>query len=186
MDLRVKGKVILITEGSQGIGAAIARACTNENAIPVVLDRPDNCFDMIQESAKTFGRIDALVNNFPASDKGELGGVVDSLSHHLGSYYTLAHHSLPHLKRSKGTIINIASTTVAKDRIFESACAQKAIQALTREWTAELLPYGIRVNTIVSAESTPAEIAATTLFLISPQSAHTTGQHLNVKAVALP
>jgi L-fucose dehydrogenase len=186
MNLRVEGKVILITDGSQGIGAAIARACMNEGAIPVVVDRPDNCFEMIQESAKAFGQIDALVNHFPVNDKGEPRSAVDWLTQRLSSYYALAHQSLPYLKRSKGTITNIASTTVAKGAIFESSCAHGAIQALTREWAAELLPYGIRVNSILPAESAaPEEIAATTLFLISPESAHTTGQHLNVKAPAL-
>jgi L-fucose dehydrogenase len=85
--------------------------------------------------------------------------------------------------------------------------------ALTREWAAELLPYGIRVNTVLPAEvmtplyrswldtfpnpedklkniltkiplenrmTTPDEIAATVLFLISSKSSHTTGQHLFV------
>ena len=85
--------------------------------------------------------------------------------------------------------------------------------ALTREWAAELVPYGIRVNTVVRAEvmtplyrswldtfphpeeklnmilskiplekrmTTPAEIAATVAFLLSPKSGHTTGQHLFV------
>ncbi len=85
--------------------------------------------------------------------------------------------------------------------------------ALTREWAAELLPYGIRVNTVIPAEvmtplyrqwldtfpepekklasvvskiplekrmTTSEEIAAMVVFLISPQSSHTTGQHLFV------
>ena len=85
--------------------------------------------------------------------------------------------------------------------------------ALTREWAVELLPYGIRVNTVVPAEvmtplykqwlntfpdpdeklrtitsriplekrmTTAEEIAATTVFLISSRSSHTTGQHLFV------
>lgn len=39
MDLQLKGKVILITGGAKGIGAAIVRECAREGAIPVIADR---------------------------------------------------------------------------------------------------------------------------------------------------
>jgi len=35
MDLHLKNKIILITGGAKGIGAAIVRACAHEGAIPV-------------------------------------------------------------------------------------------------------------------------------------------------------
>jgi L-fucose dehydrogenase len=37
MDLRIRDKVVLITDGAKGIGAAIARGCANEGAIPVLV-----------------------------------------------------------------------------------------------------------------------------------------------------
>ena len=39
MDLNLKSKVIVVTGGAKGIGAAIVRAWAQESAIPVVLDR---------------------------------------------------------------------------------------------------------------------------------------------------
>ena len=39
MDLQLKRKVILVSGGAKGIGAAIVRACAAEGAIPVFLDR---------------------------------------------------------------------------------------------------------------------------------------------------
>ncbi len=39
MDLHLEGKVLVITGGAKGIGAAIARAAAEEGAIPVVIDR---------------------------------------------------------------------------------------------------------------------------------------------------
>jgi len=39
VDLQLGGKVVVITGGAKGIGAAIARTCAHEGAIPVVLDR---------------------------------------------------------------------------------------------------------------------------------------------------
>jgi L-fucose dehydrogenase len=39
MDLGLDGKTVLITGGAKGIGAAIARACAREGAIPAIVDR---------------------------------------------------------------------------------------------------------------------------------------------------
>ena len=39
MDLQLKGKVVVVTGGGKGIGAAIVRGCAAEGAIPVILDR---------------------------------------------------------------------------------------------------------------------------------------------------
>jgi len=61
---------------------------------------------------------------------------------------------LPHLKRSRGTIVNIGSKTAVTGQGSTSgyASSKGAIMALTREWAVELLPYGIRVNTVIPAE----------------------------------
>jgi L-fucose dehydrogenase len=69
-------------------------------------------------------------------------------------YYNMAHYALPHLKRSGGSIINIASKTAVTGQGGTSgyASSKGAILALTREWAVELLPYGIRVNAVVPAE----------------------------------
>src|ERR1700684_2093840 len=97
MDLQLKDKVIIVTGGAKGIGAAIVHACAAESAIPVIVDRdaqagkglqtelqkngsscglitadlasPENCAQSIEQTLKKFGRIDALVNNAGRNDK---------------------------------------------------------------------------------------------------------------------
>jgi len=248
MDLQLKDKVVIVTGGAKGIGAAIIHSLAAEGAIPVVVDRdaeagkllqnelrksspnctlinvdvetPESCSQSIEHTLKAFGRLDALVNNAGRNDKiglesGSVAEYVASLNRNLVHYYTMAHYALPHLKRSRGAIVNIGSKTAVTGQGSTSgyASSKGAIMALTREWAAELLPYGIRVNTVVPSEvmtplyrswldtfpnpeeklkniltkipldqrmTTPDEIAAMVVFLLSAKSSHTTGQHLFV------
>jgi len=39
MDFELKDKVVLITGGAKGIGAAVVRTVAQEGAIPVIVDR---------------------------------------------------------------------------------------------------------------------------------------------------
>ena len=187
MDLQLKDKVVIVTGGAKGIGAAIVRTCAGEGAIPVIVDRdaeagkqlqsdlqnsgskcavidvdlavPENCAQAIEETLKEFDRIDALVNNAGRNDKvglesGSVEEYVASLNRNLVHYYSMAHYALPHLKRSRGAIVNIGSKTAVTGQGNTSgyASSKGAVMALTREWAAELLPCGIRVNTVVPSE----------------------------------
>jgi L-fucose dehydrogenase len=97
VDLKLKDKVVVVTGGAKGIGAAIVRVCANESAVPVILDRdsvageqlraelkkagarcefvafdlstPEACEQAIAQIAKKLGRIDALINNAGINDK---------------------------------------------------------------------------------------------------------------------
>ncbi len=78
-----------------------------------------------------------------------------SLHKNLVHYYLVAQHALPMLKKSKGSIVNIGSKTAETGQGNTSAYAAANVwrNALTREWAVELLPYGIRVNAVIVAES---------------------------------
>jgi L-fucose dehydrogenase len=96
----------------------------------------------------------AGINDRVGLEDGSPQRYVESLQRNLLHYYNMAHYALPHLKRSKGTIVNISSKTALTGQGGTSgyASSKGAILALTREWAAELLPAGIRVNAIVPAE----------------------------------
>jgi len=244
VDLQLKDKVVLVTGGAKGIGAAIVRAAATEGAIPVIIDRDaeaaeklraelpasqliiselssaENCKGAVHRAVNQLGRLDALVNNAGVNDKiglehGTPHKYVESLERNLLHYYNMAHYALAHLKKSRGSIVNISSKTALTGQGGTSgyASSKGAILALTREWAAELLAYGIRVNAIVPAEvmtplyrqwldtfpqpeeklktilakiplekrmTTPDEIAAMVIFLLSAQAGHITGQHVFV------
>ncbi len=97
MDLQLKGKVVLITGGAKGIGAAIVRGCADEEAVPVIVDRDvdagrqlqsqlagtgkkagliladlasaQDCLLAVEQTLRDFGRLDVLVNNAGMNDR---------------------------------------------------------------------------------------------------------------------
>jgi len=105
-----------------------------------------------------FGRIDGLVNNAGANDNigldSDTADFMASVAANLGHYFGMAHHCLPHLRASRGAIVNISSKTALTGQGGTSGyVAAKAAQlGLTREWAAALLGDGIRVNAVLPAE----------------------------------
>ena len=116
------------------------------------------CRDAVAATADAFGAIHGLVNNAGVNDNVGLeagrGAFVASLEKNLIHYYVMAHHCLPHLRATRGAIVNISSKTALTGQGGTSGyCAAKGAQlSLTREWAAALADDGIRVNAVVPAE----------------------------------
>jgi len=117
------------------------------------------CRKAVEEVVSGWGGIHGLVNNAGVNDGVglETGGpeaFEASLRKNLTHYYLMAHFSLEHLKKSKGAIVNIGSKVAVTGQGGTSgyAAANGGRNALTREWAVELLPYGIRVNSVIVAE----------------------------------
>lgn len=172
-----------MTGGAKGIGAGITKALAAEGAIPVIVGRskedneavvneirtgfavtselthPEESENAVKATIQKFGRIDGLVNNAGVNDgvgleKGNYEAFIASLHKNLVHYYLMAHHALPELIKSKGSIVNIGSKVAETGQGNTSAYAASngGRNALTREWAVELLKYGIRVNAVMVAE----------------------------------
>lgn len=127
--------------------------------IEAELTSPECCEKAVQRTITEFGRIDGLVNNAGLNDgvgleNGNYEGFLQSLHRNLIHYYLMAHHALPELIKSKGSIVNISSKTgeTGQGNTSAYAASNGGRNALTREWAVELLKYGIRVNALVVAE----------------------------------
>jgi L-fucose dehydrogenase len=123
------------------------------------LTEPEECEKVVKITLQNFGKIDGLVNNAGVNDSvglesGNYQKFIDSLHKNVIHYYLMAHHALPALKASKGSIVNIGSKVSETGQGGTSAYAASngARTALTREWAVELLKDEIRVNAVIVAE----------------------------------
>jgi NAD(P)-dependent dehydrogenase (short-subunit alcohol dehydrogenase family) len=167
------------------------------------LDNPDD----IQRLALEVGDIDVLVNNAGHSVFGPTEELkveqFDSLfaSNVRAPYFLVAAFAPAMAARGTGSIVNIGSMSGSLGLPGGSAAygaTKAALAALTRGWTAEYSPRGVRINTVAPGpiytrpegrelfdalgETTalhraaqPAEIAEVVAFLASPRSSYVTG-----------
>ena len=139
--------------------AEMKAAAAKCDLVEAHLEDTNRCKQAIAEIERTYGEIYGLVNNAGVNDgvglaSGSVERFLESLQKNLVHYYALAHYALPSLKRSQGSIVNISSKVALTGQGGTSgyAASKGAQLALTREWAAELLPFGIRVNAVLPAE----------------------------------
>ncbi len=155
-------RVVILSRASANVQAFMkemggaSQAC---ELVPTNLENLDECRAAIGHIEAAYGRLDGLVNNAGANDgigleSGSPERFMESLRHNLLHYYALAHYALPMLKASRGSIVNISSKVALTGQGGTSAyaAAKGAQLALTREWAAELLGAGVRVNAVLPAE----------------------------------
>lgn len=106
-----------------------------------------------------YGRLDGLVNNAGVNDgigleQGSVDEFVESYQKNVVHVYSLVQKTLPALKESKGSIVNIGSKVADTGQGGTSgyAASKGAINALTREWAVDLAAHSIRVNCVIPAE----------------------------------
>ncbi len=124
-------------------------------AIPSDVSDPVQCERFVAEAAAHFGRVDALVNN--------AGMVVSGLFEHLqpgdaerqfqvnffGALYC-ARAALPHLKASRGVIVNVSSVAglIGTPTASVYSASKAAMNAWARALWVELKPAGVDVVTV--------------------------------------
>jgi meso-butanediol dehydrogenase/(S,S)-butanediol dehydrogenase/diacetyl reductase len=167
---RLAGKVVLISGTARGQGAAAKARFTAEGALvvggDVLTDDGEPHLDVTDEDSVAawvarglaeHGRIDVLYNNagavrFGAVDEQSFADWRFTLAAELDSVFLASKHAWPHLKASRGTILNVASTagisgSMTNQRVAHSA-SKGGVIAVTRQLAAEGAPHGIRANAI--------------------------------------
>jgi len=124
--------------------------------------RREDALRTIEAAVKNYGRVDYLINN--AQTTGLVAAIEDIDDHHWRSTIdsglsgTLYHMqaALPHLKVSKGAIVNMGSRqgTHGAEHYGAYAATKEGIRGLSRVAAREFGPFGIRVNVINPAAET--------------------------------
>ncbi|WCK55332.1 SDR family NAD(P)-dependent oxidoreductase [Aneurinibacillus sp. Ricciae_BoGa-3] len=129
--------------------------------IPCDICNPEAVQNMVDSVVRRFGRLDVLINNAGIvrdrmSYKMSIQEWHDVINVHLnGSFYCIQ-ASLPYMKESGGSIINVVSSAGIEGCIGQAnyAAAKAGLIGLTYTLAQELIRFGIRVNAVAPAALT--------------------------------
>jgi NAD(P)-dependent dehydrogenase (short-subunit alcohol dehydrogenase family) len=122
--------------------------------------RNEDSVDAAVEAAVAhFGRLDCVVNNagtHPAEghvDKVTVAEFEDLIRMNLTSAYMVTRSALPHLRKARGSIVNIASMAgvLGQGGAVAYSTSKAALIGMTKALAIDLAPEGIRVNAICPA-----------------------------------
>ena len=138
MDLGLRDKIVLVTGGAKGIGAATVKAFLAEDSKVVLVDRDadegsalskssgskarfveadltnlKSCKQAVEQTVSWFGGLDVLVNNAGFNDGLGLEtspeDFMTSVQNNLLHVYAMTHYALPQIRKGAGCILNLGS-----------------------------------------------------------------------------
>lgn len=112
---------------------------------------------LVDAAAERYGKLDIVVNcGFMQLKEGQLhetpAEVWDRIiAVDMRGDFLMIHHSLPHLLKQGGAIVNVSSTAsiAGEDNTAAYACAKAGVNALTRSVAVQYGDRGVRCNTVV-------------------------------------
>jgi hypothetical protein len=168
-------KCALVTGGAQGIGLGIAQALAERGYEVALADvdaeaaresgfffvrcdvsREPSVRACVRAAVRRFGRLDALVNNAgladpagPPVEKLDLADWNRRLGVNLTGAFLMAKHCVPHLRKTRGAMVNISSVRALQSEPNNEAynTSKGGLIALTHALAISLGPQ-VRVNCV--------------------------------------
>jgi meso-butanediol dehydrogenase / (S,S)-butanediol dehydrogenase / diacetyl reductase len=189
--MKLAGKVAVITGAAAGIGEATAVLFAGEGAKVVLSDivpckgveaintsggeaiyikcdvaKEEDAKRLIYETITRFGRLDILHNNTGIVVAGSIDNctVADfdkTMAVNVRGTWLCSLYAIPHLKASKGVIINCSSSVAIKGVTNRAAysASKGAIFSLTKAMAMDHIADGIRVNAILPGTTDTPSLA---------------------------
>jgi NAD(P)-dependent dehydrogenase (short-subunit alcohol dehydrogenase family) len=118
--------------------------------------RTEDIRNLIDTSIARYGRLDCLINNagwhppHKPIDNFSVQEFRDLLELNLVSIFTASKFALPHLRQTKGNIINMASLVASIGQRYATTyvATKGAITAFTKALAVDEAPNGVRVNSV--------------------------------------
>jgi NAD(P)-dependent dehydrogenase (short-subunit alcohol dehydrogenase family) len=148
----------LVDKDGPGLAAIEQELKTNERRVTSVaanLRTQKACANAVEQAVAAFGRLDGLLNVAGVCTILNIAEIdeeiwKDTLETNLSAPFFLSQAALPHLVKSSGAIVNIASASAFKGEAYLShyAATKAALVSLTRSMAMETTRLPVRINAI--------------------------------------
>jgi len=143
-----EGDVLAAELNARGKGEATFIKCD--------VSKKDEIKDLIDKTVEKYGRVDCLINNagwhppHKTIDDFSVEEFRDLLSLNLVSIFAACKFALPHLRKTKGNIINMSSLVGSIGQVGATTyvATKGGITAFTKALAVDEAAYGVRVNSV--------------------------------------
>ncbi len=151
-------KVVLVDRAEKELtkmAKGLERKKLKAHAITADVSKAEEVEHAIKEVVKVFGRLDVVSNNAGIQRYGTVETTPEAewdevMNVNLKSVYLVCHYAIPHLRKRKGAVVNMASVQsfATQQNVAAYTTSKHALIGLTRSMALDFAKDGVRVNAV--------------------------------------